>query len=82
MHVSPAPLLCGHHVVAVVEAQVGHRARWLELGRFPLHVETMAHPESCITYSNQQHVWPPRIVEEAAAAHRQLRREWGHTNRN
>jgi hypothetical protein len=46
MHVSPAPLLCGHPVVAVVEAQVGHRARWVELGRFPLHVETMAHPRA------------------------------------
>ncbi len=77
MHVSPAPLLCGLPVVAVVEAQVGHRTRWVELGRFPLHVETMAHPENYITYSNQQHVWPPGIVQEAATAQQELRRKWG-----
>ncbi len=77
MHVSPAPLLCGQAVVAVVEAQVGHRTTWVELGRFPVHVETMAHPEAYITYSNQRHVWPAGIVEEAAAAQQKALRDWG-----
>jgi hypothetical protein len=77
MHVSPAPLLRGHPVVAVVEAQIGRRESWVELGRFPVHVETMAHPESYITYSNQEHVWPSGTVEEAAAAHHKLRQKWG-----
>jgi hypothetical protein len=46
MHGSPAPLLCGQPVEAVVEAQIGQRVRWVELGRFPVHVETMVHPET------------------------------------
>jgi hypothetical protein len=77
MHESPAALLSGVPVDAVVEAQVGHSPAWRELGRFPVHVETMAHPQNYITYSNQQHVWPEGIVEEAAKAHQDLREKWG-----
>lgn len=77
MHVTPAPLLSGHPVVAVVEAQIGDRDEWVGLGRFPMHVETMAHPGNYITYSNQEHVWPEGIVAEAAVEHRKLRQQLG-----
>jgi hypothetical protein len=77
MNATPALLLSGHPVVAAVEAQIGHREEWAELGRFPMHVETMAHPGNYITYSNQEHVWPEGIVAEAAVEHRKLRQQWG-----
>lgn len=72
LNTCPAPLLGGHAAVGVVEAQVGHLEQWVELGRFPIHVETMAHPGNYITYSNQQHVWPEGLLAEAAAVHQKL----------
>ena len=57
--------------------QIGHRDEWVELGRFPMHVETMAHPGNYTTYSNQEHVWPEGIVAEAAVEHRKLRQQLG-----
>jgi hypothetical protein len=77
LNTSPLPLLYGHPAIGVVEAQIGDLPRWVELGRFPIHVETMAHPGNYITYSNQQHVWPDGLLAEAAAAHRKLRQQWG-----
>lgn len=74
---SPSPLLNGHAAVGVVEAQIGHAEEWVELGRFPIHVEAMAHPGNYITYSNQQHVWPEGLLAEAATAHGKLREQWG-----
>jgi hypothetical protein len=77
MHDMPVSLLSGRPVVAAVEAQIGHHDAWVELGHFPMHVETMAHPGNYITYSNQEHVWPEGIVAEAAVEHRKLRQQWG-----
>ena len=77
MNATPAQLLSEHPVNAAVEAQIGHSDEWVELGRFPIHVETMAHPGNYITYSNQEHVWPQGIVADAAVERRRLRQEWG-----
>lgn len=76
-HEQPRVLVTGQPVEATVQAQVGHKSRWVDLGSFPMHVETMAHPGNYITYSNQRHVWPPGIVEEARVAQGLLRQQMG-----
>lgn len=72
-----ASLLSGEPVTAVVQALVDHSGRWVELGRFPLHVEVMAHPGNYITYANQEQAWPAGIREEAVVAFRALRQRIG-----
>lgn len=75
--VGPVSLVSGNSAVAVVEALLDHADQWTELGRFPLHVEVMAHTGKYITYSNKTDVWPAGLVEEAAASFRELRQDMG-----
>lgn len=75
--ISPAPLLSGDPATAIVEGLLDHEGTWAELGRFPLHIEIMAHTGSYITYSNQPHAWQPGLQELAAAAFQKLRKEMG-----
>lgn len=78
--VGPASLVSGNSAVAVVEALLDHDDQWIELGRFPVHVEIMAHTGTYVTYSNRAHVWPPGLAEQAAASFTKLRRKMGLTS--
>jgi hypothetical protein len=70
--VPPQKLLLGTPVTAIVEGMQDHGSEWIELVSFTLHVEIMADPACYITYSNQEHVWPPNLQEKAVSSHKQL----------
>lgn len=72
-----ASLLSGQPVTAVVDALVDHGPKWVELGRFPLHIEVMAEPGRYVTYTNQEAAWPPGLRDEAAVAFAKLRQQAG-----
>jgi hypothetical protein len=73
----PSELLWAAPVQATVEARLGHDDEWRRLGGMPLHIAGMARPGSYIAYSNRDDVWHSQLVEEAAAAHAELRRRIG-----
>lgn len=73
-----AALLSGHPATAVVEALVDHDdEHWTELGRFPLHIEAMAHVGRYVAYGNQPRHWPEGLLDEAAQAFAALRGRMG-----
>lgn len=70
---SPASLLAGTPVTAIVDCQRDQDHEWIELLQFELHIEIMAHIGRYITYSNQEHAWQLGLREEAAVAFKALR---------